>query len=70
MEKRYQILRTYNINGKPCVCLCYDLGCAIVYGEDKARQRVADLHNAGYTDAYYEELPAGSAWFDDKNWIG
>lgn len=68
--KRYQILRHYNISGKSVECLCYDAGCAIVYGEEKAQAQVAKLHSMGYTDARYEELPMGTAWFDDNNWIG
>ena len=68
--KRYQIIRTYNICGKPIECLCYDAGCAIVYGEDAAKAQVNKLHKMGYTDARYEELPQGKSWFDNKNWIG
>lgn len=68
--KRYQIIRTYNICGKPVECLCVDAGCAIVYGEDAAKAQVAKLHEMGYVDARYEELPQGEAWFDDENWIG
>lgn len=67
--KRYKILKHENINGKSVECLCYDAGCAIVYGEDKAQARVAKLHSMGYTDARYEESPVGSEWFDDNNWI-
>lgn len=70
MEKRFQIIRTYDICGKPTECLCYDAGCAIVYGEDKAKEQVAKLHAMGHTSARYEELPQGTAWFDDNNWIG
>lgn len=70
MTKRFQILRTYDICGKPTECLCYDAGSAVVYGEDRAKERVAKLHEMGYTDARYEELPEGTAWFDDENWIG
>jgi hypothetical protein len=66
--KRFQIVRTYNISGKPAECLCYDAGCAIVYGEDKAKAQVAKLHAMGYPDARYAELPQGEAWFDDENW--
>lgn len=68
--KRYQIIRAYNIYGKPVECLCYDAGNAIVYGEDTAKAQVAKLHEMGYADARYEELPQGEAWFDDENWIG
>lgn len=68
--KRYQIVRTYNIYGEPKECLCYDAGCAIVYGEDTAKAQVAKLHEMGYADARYEELPQGKAWFDNENWIG
>lgn len=64
--KRYQILRTYNICGKQVECLCYDAGCAVVYGEDKAKAQVEQLHKMGYTDARYEELD--KAWFDDVAW--
>ena len=67
--KRFQIVRTYDINGKPTECLCYDAGCAVVYGEDTAKAQVAKLHRMGYTDARYEELPQGRAWFDNENWI-
>lgn len=68
--KRYQIIRTYNICGKPTECLCHDAGCAIVYGEDAAKTQVAKLHEMGYTDARYEESPLGKAWFDDEKWLG
>ena len=67
---RYQILRTYNVCGKPVECLAAEAGCAIVYDEDTAKAQVAKLHEMGYSDAKYEELPHGSAWFDDENWIG
>ena len=67
---RYQILRTYNVCGKSVECLCADAGSAIVYSEATAKAQVAKLHEMGYADARYEELPHGSAWFDDKNWIG
>lgn len=70
MAKRFQIVRTYDICGKPTECLCYDAGCAIVYSEEDAKHQVAMLHAMGHTDARYEELPEGTAWFDDKNWIG
>lgn len=68
--KRYQIIRTYNICGRLVECLCYDVGSAIVYSEDIAKAQVAKLHEMGYADARYEELPQGKAWFDDENWIG
>lgn len=68
--KRYQIVRKYIINGEACECLCDDLGAAIVYGEEKARDMVQKLHDMGHTSARYEELPQGQAWFDDENWIG
>ena len=68
--ERYQIIRAYNIYGKPVECLCDDAGSAIVYGEDTAKAQVAKLHEMGYADARYEELPQGEAWFDDVNWIG
>lgn len=68
--KRYQILRTYNICGKLIECLCYNIGSAIVYDEGIAKAQVSKLHEMGYADARYEELPQGEAWFDDKNWIG
>ena len=68
--KRYQIIRTYNICGKLVECLCYDVGSAIVYGEGIAKAQVAKLHEMGYADARYEELPQGEAWLDDENWIG
>ena len=67
---RYQILRAYEICGKPVECLCCDAGGAIVYGEDAAKAQVAKLHEMGYTSARYEELPQGSAFFDDENWNG
>lgn len=67
--KRFQIIRTYDISGKPTECLCYDAGCAIVYGEDTARAQVAKLQAMGYPEARYEELPRGCAWCDDENWI-
>jgi hypothetical protein len=70
MAKRYQIIRTYDICGKQKECLCYDVGPAVVYGETKAKEQVDKLHAVGYTDARYEELPEGTAWFDDENWIG
>ena len=69
MEKRFQILRTYDVCGKPTECLCYDAGPAIVYSEAKAKEQVIKLHTMGYPSARYEELPQGAAWFDDKNWI-
>lgn len=40
------------------------------YDEEQAKRRVDELHAAGYAEAYYEELPFGTAWFDDNNWIG
>ena len=67
--KRYQIIRTYNICGKSKECLCYDAGCAIVHDENVAKKQVFKLHDMGYADARYEELPQGKAWFDDENWI-
>lgn len=70
MKKRYEIVRNYNIGGKSVECLCYDAGCAIVLGEAEAQTRVQQLHNMGYTDAHYNELPYGTAWFDDENYIG
>ena len=69
-EKRFQIVRTFDICGKPCECLCYDAGCAVVYGEDKAKARVEKLHQMGYESARYEELPECKSWFDDNNWMG
>lgn len=68
--KRFQILRNYNICGKEVECLCYDAGCAIVYGEENAITQVEKLHVMGYTSARYEELPQKAAWFDDNNWLG
>ena len=65
--QRFQIVRTYNISGKPTECLCYDAGCAIVYDEDTAKAQVNRLHEIGYTDARYEALPPGGAWFDNEN---
>ena len=70
MSKRFCILRQHTINGKQEECLCYDAGCAIVYGEEDAKHQVAMLHAMGHTSARYEELPQGTAWFDDENWIG
>lgn len=70
MAKRFQILRTYDICGKLTECLCYDVGCAIVYGEEDAKHQVALLHARGHADARYEELPEGTAWFDDENYGG
>jgi hypothetical protein len=70
MAKRFQILRTYDICGRPTECLCYDAGRAIVYGEEDAKHQVAMLHAMGHTDARYEELPEGAAWFDDENYVG
>lgn len=67
---RYQILRTYNICGKLVECLATEAGSAIVYSEATAKAQVAKLHEMGYADARYEELPQGEAWFDDENWIG
>lgn len=67
---RYQIVRSCNICGKPVECLATEAGSAIVYSEDAAKAQVAKLHEKGYTDARYEELPQGSAFFDDENWIG
>ena len=43
---------------------------SICIGEEEAKQRVAELHAIGETSARYEELPYGTAWFDNKNWIG
>ena len=68
--KRYQILRTYEICGQQVECLCCDAEYAIVSNEDAAKAQVAKLHEMGYADARYEELPQGEAWFDDENWIG
>ena len=68
--KRYKIIRTYNFYGRPVEGLATETGCAIVYGEDAAKAQVAKLHEMGFTDARYEELPQGEAWFDDENWIG
>ena len=68
--KRYQIIRTYNICGKLVECLCCDAEYSIVSSEDAAKAQVAKLHEMGYADARYEELPQGEAWFDDENWIG
>jgi hypothetical protein len=70
MAKRFQIIRTYDICGKPTECLCIDAGSAIVYGEEDAKHQVAMPHAMGHTSARYEELPQGTAWFDDENWIG
>ena len=69
-EKRFQIVRLFDICGKQEWCLCYDAGCAVVYGEDKAKAQVEKLHQMGFESARYEELPEGKAWFDDNNWIG
>lgn len=68
-KRRFQILRTYDICGQPHECLCYDAGCAVVFGEDCAKAQVAKLHEMGYTDARYEELPPGTAWFDDPGLV-
>ena len=68
--KRYQILCTYDICGQEVECLCCDVENAIVFNEDTAKAQVAKLHEMGYADARYEELPQGEAWFDDENWIG
>lgn len=68
--KRYQILRIYEVCGQQVECLCCDAGCAIVSNEDAAKAQVAKLHEMGYADAKYEELPQGEAWFDDENWVG
>lgn len=71
---RYQIIDTYNICGRAVECLCNRPTASgswcICYGEEAAKQRVAELHEAGYKTARYEELPQGKAWFDDENWIG
>ena len=48
--ERFQILRTYDICGRKSVCLCDDAGPAIVYDENLAKTRVAQLHKMGYTD--------------------
>lgn len=73
-NNRYHIIDTYNICGKPVDCLC-DRPTAsgswfICYSEESAEQRVKELHEAGYTEARYELVPAGEAWYDDENWIG
>lgn len=70
MLKRYEIVRHYNVCGQSVECLCYDAGCAIILGEDRAKAQVAKLHAMGYADARYIELPMGEAWFDDENYIG
>jgi hypothetical protein len=68
--KRFQIVREYNVCGNVYECLCHDLGPAIVYGEEKAKDLVQKLHDMGHASARYEELPQGAAWFDNENWIG
>lgn len=67
---RYQIL----YEGQYGLCLCGIATASgswfICYDEKQAKQRVAELHAIGETSARYEELPWGTAWFDDNNWIG
>ncbi len=58
--KRFQVI--VNVNG----CECLD---TVVFGEHKAIARAYALNTAGKI-AHYEELPMGTAWFDDNNWIG
>ena len=75
--KKYQIIFNTVINGKPCIrpctkktksgawCICYSKD------ESKAKNRVAELIEAGY-DASYRELPKPMKkwfvveWFDDE----
>ena len=68
--KRYEITAEYEFHGQYRRCLCYEAGCAIVYGEETAKAQVEKLHEMGITSAAYAELPQGKAWFDDENWIG
>lgn len=77
-KNRYQIVYTAKIwTGLKFIfeeCLCTKETASgsdcICIGEDKAKQRVAELHAIGETSARYEELPYGEAWFDDDNWLG
>lgn len=73
-NKRFQVLDTYNICGREVECLAdrptASGSWSVCYSEAQAKQRVAELHEAGFTKARYEELPYGKAWFDDENWLG
>jgi hypothetical protein len=69
-NKHYNIVRTYNICGREVECLCYDAGCAITHNEEEAKARVATLKEMGYTNAHYIVVENGTAWYEDKNWIG
>lgn len=65
----YQIIKTYNINGKECECLC-DIPTKtghhfITYNEEYAKARVAELHAMGYTSARYEVVKEKDQWWND-----
>lgn len=73
-RKRYQIIYTTVVCGEECQCLCTQKTASgsncLAYNEEVAKRRVAELKEAGYKGVYYKELPWGTAWFDDENWIG
>lgn len=74
MKKIYQIVKMYNICGRPMECLC-DVKTTsgdwfICYSEESAKKRVQELHEAGHTTARYEEVAPKDQWWSDKNWIG
>ena len=71
--KRYEIIAEYNICGTMMECLATTptaMGTwCVCYGEEDARQRVEELRERGLK-ARYKEVPQGTAWYDEENWIG
>lgn len=65
--KCFSILDYYNVCGKQEICLCDHVSksgaWSITYDEEQAKQRVAELHELGFTTAYYEEVPK-----EDQRW--
>lgn len=69
-NKRYNIIAIYDIYGKPSRCLATTEtesgGWCICYSEEQAKKRVEELKAIGM-DAWYEEAPYGTQWYDDPS---
>ena len=66
----YNVIATYNINGKPSECLAmHDNKQAVFLTREEAEKRLAEVKAQGYK-AHIEEQKKGSGWWDDNNWLG
>lgn len=63
----YSVIANYEGIGE---CLAtHDNGQAVFFSKEEAEKRLEEIQKQGYK-AHIEEQKAGSAWWDDDNWVG